>query len=263
MGRDAPKWAGRTRRAGRGGPAATRRSGRAGRPRCVRRILSWAPIPGPSWWLGVNMVTVQTERPADQGASEEATISVLAATGLLSGAELVSVDRRWQQRYSSLLNPPEADAALLHHDLATEPSFTEVEIARLFGMGDDPAARILSWLRLRGLLLALRRPEGLVYPRFQFDPAHRCVHRVVCLVNIWLGAGTDPFTVAAWWVRPRVGDRRPCDLVGTLDEDLVLEIAAADVDRHVLTLGVQPEQPLVAPVPATSRLAPIVFLADG
>ncbi|MGZ4665609.1 MAG: hypothetical protein ACXV5Q_11350 [Frankiaceae bacterium] len=211
----------------------------------------------------MNMVCVETERPPDHGASGEANISVLAASGLLGGAELVSVDRRWQQRHSALLTPPEADAARLHHDLATEPAFTEEEIARLFGMGDDPAARILGWLRLRGLLLALRRPEGLAYPQFQFDLAHRCVHRVVGLVNIWLGAGTDPFTAAAWWVRPRVGDRRPCDLVGTLDEDLVLELAAADVDRQVLSLGVQPEQPIVPSVAATSRLAPIVFIADG
>ena len=201
--------------------------------------------------------------PEDDGANPGAGVSVLAVTGLLGGAELASVARRWQERHSALLTPPEADAARLHHDLATEPSFTEGQIARLLGLGEDPATRILGWLRVRGLLLALRRPEGVVYPQFQFDLAHRCVHRVVGLVNIWLGAGTDPFTVAAWWVRPRVEDKRPCDLVGTLDEDLVLELAAADVDRQVLTLGVQPEQPLPPTAPSSGRAAPIVFIADG
>jgi hypothetical protein len=209
------------------------------------------------------MVSVETEMPPDRGESSDAGVSVLAVTGLLSGAELASVDRRWQERHSALLTPIDPDAARLHHDLATEPTFTEEEIARVFGMGEDPAARILGFLRLRGLLLTLRRPEGLVYPRFQFDRVHRCLHRVVVLVNIWLGAGTDPFTVAAWWVRPRVGDWRPCDLVGTLDEDLVLELAAADVDRQVLTLGVQTEQSLTPPAPVPGRLAPIVFIADG
>jgi hypothetical protein len=83
----------------------------------------------------------------------------------------------------------------------------------------------------------------------------------VALVNVWLGAGSDPYTVAGWWLRRRGAGRRACDLVGTLDEDLVLEFAAADIDRQVLTFGVQPETSPRPTAACSSR--PTLFLDEG
>src|SRR5512144_3193883 len=189
-----------------------------------------------------------------------AEVSVLRTTGLLGPAEIASVRPGRFRRDSASQRAAAADPVRWYHDLATEPALTAAQAAPLLAVDEDQAGRILGWLRSRGLLLAVRRPDGLAYLRFQFDPVGRGLHRVVALVNIYLGAGGDPYTVAGWWLRPRANGQRACDLVGTLDEDLVLEFAAADIDRQVLTFGVQPE-PQPRPTAAGSR--PTLFLDHG
>lgn len=123
----------------------------------------------------------------------------------------------------------------LHQDLAAEPSLTAAEAAELLAIEVTAAPHVLSWRRTRGMLLAIPQRGITDYPRFQFDRDGRRLHRIVTMVNICVGAGTDPYT-AAWWLRPGSDGRRPRDLVATDDEGLLLDWLATDINRHVLTL---------------------------
>lgn len=70
--------------------------------------------------------------------------------------------------------------------------------------------------RERSWLLGLPHGRGFVYPSFQFDVTARDVSVEVREVNQTLGAASDPWGVASWWVSPN--DRlasSPLDLVGT------------------------------------------------
>ena len=188
-------------------------------------------------------------------------VSVLSTTGLPGPAEIASVrPARFRRDLASQRAATAADPVRWHHDLAAEPALTAGQAAALLAVDEDQAGRILGWLRSRGRLLAVRRPDGLAYLRFQFDPVGRGVHRVVALVNIWLGAGTDPYTVAAWWLRPRVDGRRACDLVGTLDEDLILSSPPPTSTGRCSPSACNPKR---TPAAAADSSRPTLFLDDG
>ena len=115
---------------------------------------------------------------------------MLSTTGLLGPAEIASVrPARFPRDSGRALVAVAADPVRWHHDLATEPALTAGQAAALLAVDEDQAGRILGWLRSRGLLLAVRRPDGPAYLRFQFDPVGRGLHRVVALsTSGWLPA---------------------------------------------------------------------------
>jgi serine/threonine protein kinase len=78
--------------------------------------------------------------------------------------------------------------------------------------------------------LALPVGDGYRYLTFQFDP-HWQVIAEVAAANRTLGAATDPWGAASWWISPngRIGGRVPRDLVGE-DPQTIIQIAGAVVE---------------------------------
>ena len=102
-------------------------------------------------------------------------VSVLNTTGLLGPTESASVrPARFRRDPASHRAAAADDPVRWHHDLASAPALTAAQAAPLLAVDEDQAGRILGWLRSRGLLLAVRRPDGPAYLRFQFDPVGRC-----------------------------------------------------------------------------------------
>lgn len=86
-------------------------------------------------------------------------------------------------------------------------------------------------LRRQSKVLGLPFKNSYVYPAFQFDEARRCIHKPVIDVNQRMDALRDPFGVASWWITPseRLGERAPFELLGTPEEQLVLDLLEADL----------------------------------
>ena len=76
--------------------------------------------------------------------------------------------------------------------------------------------------RERSWLVGLPRDRGYLYPAFQFDLLRREVFPEVCFVNELLGAASDPWGVASWWISKNARiDAAPMEFVGTdRSEDL-------------------------------------------
>ena len=85
--------------------------------------------------------------------------------------------------------------------------------------------------RERSWLLGLLAGRGYLYPAFQFDAERRDVFPEVRAVNEGLGAASDPWGVASWWVsrHDRLG-ARPVDLVGSDRADDLVTVAGAVVE---------------------------------
>ncbi|KAF0958017.1 hypothetical protein [Rhodococcus sp. T7] len=67
-----------------------------------------------------------------------------------------------------------------------------------------PAAdrTVASRLRTTGKVVALPVGNGYRYPAFQFDEPTASVRGAVAAINTALGAATDPWGVASWWLSP-------------------------------------------------------------
>lgn len=67
---------------------------------------------------------------------------------------------------------------------------------------------------------------------FIFDVAKRRVIPIVGRVNALLEAGKDPWGVASWWTTPseRLNDRCPYELLGSVEEQEIEELASADLE---------------------------------
>ncbi|KXF48870.1 hypothetical protein AXA44_02025 [Rhodococcus sp. SC4] len=67
-----------------------------------------------------------------------------------------------------------------------------------------PAAdrTVASRLRTTGKVVALPVGNSYRYPAFQFDEATASVRDTVAAINTALGAATDPWGVASWWLTP-------------------------------------------------------------
>lgn len=85
--------------------------------------------------------------------------------------------------------------------------------------------------RERSWLLGLPSGRGYLYPAFQFDPERRDVFPEVRAVNERLGAASDPWGVASWWISRHARlSARPVELVGTKRADDLIDVAEAVVE---------------------------------
>ncbi|WP_238586275.1 hypothetical protein [Rhodococcus rhodochrous] len=74
---------------------------------------------------------------------------------------------------------------------------------------------VASRLRSAGKVVALPVGNSYRYPAFQFDETTASVRDPVATVNAMLGAATDPWGVASWWLTPSPrlpDDQSPADL---------------------------------------------------
>lgn len=80
-------------------------------------------------------------------------------------------------------------------------------------------------------LIRLHRPDGQVsLPAFQFTRAGE-PKPLVLRINQLLGADTDPWGVADWWLCPNIWlAGTPADLLGTLDDHVLVAAAVAAVE---------------------------------
>lgn len=82
-----------------------------------------------------------------------------------------------------------------------------------------------SRLAAAGTVVALPATGHKLYPAFQFDPARQQVRPIVAELNRQLGARTDPWGVASWWLSPTAfadDPRSPAELTvaGGHEQDL-------------------------------------------
>ena len=86
--------------------------------------------------------------------------------------------------------------------------------------------------RLDSVLLGVPYKNSYLYPVFQFDVARRRVIPIVERVNKLLEARKDPWGVASWWTTPseRLNDRCPYELLGSVEEQKIEELAYADLE---------------------------------
>lgn len=99
------------------------------------------------------------------------------------------------------------------------------------------AAAAPAIVRRRGVdpdlpgLIRLHRPDGQVsLPAFQFTREGE-PKPLVLRINQLLGADTDPWGVADWWLCPNIWlAGTPADLLGTLDDHVLVAAAVAAVE---------------------------------
>lgn len=105
------------------------------------------------------------------------------------------------------------ESAARHHIL-DHPMLTAGQVAAV--LSRSPSDRtVASRLRTAGKVVALPVGNSYRYPAFQFDDATASVRDAVSAVNVTLGAATDPWGVASWWLTPssRLPDgKTPADL---------------------------------------------------
>lgn len=112
--------------------------------------------------------------------------------------------------------PDEDDAWLLDG-----PVLTEQEVR---ARGCDPARS--------DLIRLVDAARQVVLPSFQFGPDGQPV-AVVAAINRLLEAGEDPWGVADWWLGQNAWLRGiPADLVGEVDDSLLMAAAAADLGEE-------------------------------
>lgn len=99
------------------------------------------------------------------------------------------------------------------------PMLTAGEVAAV--LRRPPSDRtVASRLRTAGKVVALLVGNSYRYPAFQFDDATASVRDAVAAVNTALGAASDPWGVASWWLSPstRLPDgQTPADLAADPD----------------------------------------------
>jgi len=120
--------------------------------------------------------------------------------------------------------PEDADPETAPEDaeswLLAAPALTEEQVRE---QGGDPS---------RGDLIRLPARTGqIVLPRFQFGPVGDPIP-VVTAINRLLAVADDPWGVADWWLgRNAWLDAIPADLLGRVDDDLLVQAAQAELPR--------------------------------
>ena len=104
-----------------------------------------------------------------------------------------------------------------------EPMLTPGDAAVALG-GYETNSGTVRRYRDQSWLVGVPYGGGYLYPAFQFDD----VFPEVLTVNARLGASSDPWGVASWWLSTHDALRdRPADLVGTDRAADLLDAAAA------------------------------------
>ena len=104
-------------------------------------------------------------------------------------------------------------SSAVQHQILSEPRLSELEAAETLSLRHPRLVR-LEKLRSNSSLLGLPSGYSVVYPKFQFDRQHACIHETVIRVNTLLDAAADPWGAAVWWMSHHVGlGARPCDFV--------------------------------------------------
>lgn len=113
-------------------------------------------------------------------------------------------------------------------DRGTVGSAAVADLLATPGSGRSAAQR----LRADGALIGLKVGNRYVHPVFQFDHDRHRLHPIVATVNQRLGAATDPWAAASWWLSPNGWldpGVAPADLVPGIaeqDAELLLRIAS-------------------------------------
>lgn len=116
-------------------------------------------------------------------------------------------------------DPPADRRPSIEDWILEAPAISEVSMRRRGRDPDQPG------------LIRLHKVDGRVsLPRFQFSPTGE-PRRVVLRINEILGADTDPWGVADWWLCPNVWlAGTPVHLLDTRDEHLLVAAAVVAVE---------------------------------
>lgn len=156
------------------------------------------------------------------------------STEYLAGRPGQVVELRELEGRSVAVLAEQAVAAKARRRLYDEPMLSGVSVSELLGSKSRNPRQYANDLRKKGDLLGLRDRNRYVYPSFQFDVARHRIVPGVAEVNRLLGAATDPWGVASWWLSPHgglEGGTRPADLLESPDgAAAVLRLARIELE---------------------------------
>jgi hypothetical protein len=121
----------------------------------------------------------------------------------------------------------EARRAIFDHKL-----LSAAEVADLLGIGDRANRRqYANRVRRDGSVVGIPHLNRYVYPAFQFDPERHAVRDAAAAANQLLGAATDPWGVASWWISPnaRLNNSAPYQLLSQDRGDDVIRLAEEEL----------------------------------
>lgn len=172
----------------------------------------------------------ETLRPHVEGLLRAAQLAPLVEAALVDDVarRAVGLDRLGDDLVARARIAGEAKRALVTDD----ELLTGTAVSKLLGSRSDNQRQYANRLRSEGELLAIPRANQYVYPAFQIDVRRKRVHPEITIVSGLLGAANDPWGVLSWWQspNPRIGDRRPRDLLGTAEARQLRSLAEAVVE---------------------------------
>ena len=121
------------------------------------------------------------------------------------------------------------------HAVLDTPMLTAEHVADLVRSANNNRREAGSAMRRQGRAVGVEVGGRTVFPAFQFDHARARLRPVVAEINRRLGAASDPWGVASWWLAPSVwrdDDVSPADLVAKGDEEAVRALAAAETEGY-------------------------------
>lgn len=115
------------------------------------------------------------------------------------------------------------------------PMLTAEQVADLVRSTNNNRREAGSAMRRQGRAVGLEVGGRTVFPAFQFDHARARLRPVVAEINRQLGAASDSWGVASWWLAPsvwRADGASPADLAAKGDEEAVRSLAAAETEGY-------------------------------
>ncbi|RJQ55069.1 MAG: hypothetical protein C4521_03125 [Actinobacteria bacterium] len=97
-----------------------------------------------------------------------------------------------------------------------EEMWDSTYVAGLVGSRSSNPRQYANDNRRRGKLIGLAYMNRYLYPAFQFDADRGRIRPEVARINRLLGAGSDPWGAASWWISPNamLGGKAPKELIG-------------------------------------------------
>jgi hypothetical protein len=165
-------------------------------------------------------------RPAVQGVMRAAQLAPQIEAALVEPR--ISLQRLGDDLVARARIAGEAKLALI----AEEEMLSGAEVSTLLGSRSENKRQYANRLRAERELLAVQRANQYAYPAFQIDRVRKRVYPEVKLVGRLLDAADDPWGVLSWWQspNPRIGDRRPRDLLGTAEAGQLRSLAEAVIE---------------------------------